>query len=144
MRWGKNIGSSKTKTKKRAGVAVYNRASSLETLVSFLYLLILINHKGSLSIFRCLNVALGFLSHLTIPTEGFVRLRVMWFPFSVVGWLFISYKCSTARWDHGKNRFFHWFFFPIGTREIKCDFNAHYPKKRLPKTRHEGTGTKQK
>lgn len=36
LRWGKNIGSSKTRTKKRAGVAVYNRASSLETLVSFL------------------------------------------------------------------------------------------------------------
>ena len=34
LRWGKNIGSSKTKTKKRAGAAVYNRASSLETLVS--------------------------------------------------------------------------------------------------------------
>jgi 23S rRNA maturation mini-RNase III len=33
-RWGKNIVSSKTKTKKRAGAAVYNRASSLETLVS--------------------------------------------------------------------------------------------------------------
>ncbi|CAK7356849.1 unnamed protein product [Dovyalis caffra] len=33
LRWGKNIGSSKTRTKKRAGVAAYNRASSLETLV---------------------------------------------------------------------------------------------------------------
>ncbi|GER46935.1 mini-ribonuclease 3 [Striga asiatica] len=33
LRWGKNINSSKTRTKKRAGVAVYNRASSLETLV---------------------------------------------------------------------------------------------------------------
>ncbi|XP_028076594.1 uncharacterized protein LOC114278693 isoform X3 [Camellia sinensis] len=32
LRWGKNIGSAKTRTKKRAGVAVYNRASSLETL----------------------------------------------------------------------------------------------------------------
>ncbi|KAG8380087.1 hypothetical protein BUALT_Bualt07G0157200 [Buddleja alternifolia] len=38
LRWGKNIGSSKTRTKKRAGVAVYNRASSLETLVGYLYL----------------------------------------------------------------------------------------------------------
>ncbi|KAL0319381.1 UNVERIFIED_CONTAM: Mini-ribonuclease 3 [Sesamum angustifolium] len=38
LRWGKNIGSSKTKTKKRAGSAVYNRASSLETLVGYLYL----------------------------------------------------------------------------------------------------------
>ncbi|GJU70864.1 ribonuclease III domain-containing protein [Tanacetum coccineum] len=38
LRWGKNISSSKTKTKKRAGVAVYNRASSLETLVGYLYL----------------------------------------------------------------------------------------------------------
>nr|XP_027073995.1 uncharacterized protein LOC113698385 [Coffea arabica] len=36
LRWGKNVGSSKTRTKKRAGVAVYNRASSLETLVSWL------------------------------------------------------------------------------------------------------------
>ena len=36
LRWGKNIGSAKTRTKKRAGVAVYNRASSLETLVSVL------------------------------------------------------------------------------------------------------------
>jgi len=34
LRWGKNIVSSKTKTKKRAGTAVYSRASSLETLVS--------------------------------------------------------------------------------------------------------------
>ncbi|KAI7983549.1 hypothetical protein LOK49_LG15G00916, partial [Camellia lanceoleosa] len=32
LRWGKNIGSAKTWTKKRAGVVVYNRASSLETL----------------------------------------------------------------------------------------------------------------
>ncbi|XP_027341363.1 uncharacterized protein LOC113854534 [Abrus precatorius] len=38
LRWGKNIGSSKTKTKKRAGAAVYSRASSLETLVGYLYL----------------------------------------------------------------------------------------------------------
>lgn len=39
LKWGKNIGSAaKTRTKKRAGVAVYNRASSLETLVGYLYL----------------------------------------------------------------------------------------------------------
>ncbi|KAL7598048.1 hypothetical protein Lser_V15G25293 [Lactuca serriola] len=38
LRWGKNISSSKTRTKKRAGVAVYNRASSLETLIGYLYL----------------------------------------------------------------------------------------------------------
>ncbi|KAJ1411168.1 Ribonuclease III domain [Sesbania bispinosa] len=38
LRWGKNIGSSKTKTKKRAGAAVYSRASSLETLIGYLYL----------------------------------------------------------------------------------------------------------
>uniref|UniRef100_A0A5B7A1Z8 Putative Ribonuclease III domain-containing protein n=2 Tax=Davidia involucrata TaxID=16924 RepID=A0A5B7A1Z8_DAVIN len=38
LRWGKNIGAAKTRTKKRAGVAVYNRASSLETLVGYLYL----------------------------------------------------------------------------------------------------------
>ncbi|XAR49947.1 Ribonuclease III [Bertholletia excelsa] len=38
IRWGKNIGSAKTRTKKRAGVAVYNRASSLETLIGYLYL----------------------------------------------------------------------------------------------------------
>ncbi|GAV87943.1 Ribonuclease_3 domain-containing protein [Cephalotus follicularis] len=38
LRWGKNIGSAKTRTRKRAGVAVYNRASSLETLIGHLYL----------------------------------------------------------------------------------------------------------
>lgn len=38
LRWGKNIISGKTRTKKRAGVAVYSRASSLETLIGFLYL----------------------------------------------------------------------------------------------------------
>ncbi|KAL6559962.1 hypothetical protein OROGR_005079 [Orobanche gracilis] len=38
LRWGKNINSSRTRTKKRAGIAVYNRASSLETLVGYLYL----------------------------------------------------------------------------------------------------------
>ncbi|KAG6727689.1 hypothetical protein I3842_02G137600 [Carya illinoinensis] len=38
LRWGKNIGSAKTRTKRRAGSAVYNRASSLETLVGYLYL----------------------------------------------------------------------------------------------------------
>ncbi|KAL5976643.1 hypothetical protein ACLOJK_020976 [Asimina triloba] len=38
LRWGKNIGSGKTRTVKRAGVAVYNRASSLEALVGYLYL----------------------------------------------------------------------------------------------------------
>ncbi|XP_021902964.1 uncharacterized protein LOC110818393 isoform X10 [Carica papaya] len=35
LRWGKNIGSAKTRSRKRAGVAVYNRASSLETLVDW-------------------------------------------------------------------------------------------------------------
>ncbi|KAM0933528.1 putative ribonuclease III [Dioscorea sansibarensis] len=38
LRWGKNISSSKTRTTKRAGVAVYSRASSLETLIGYLYL----------------------------------------------------------------------------------------------------------
>ncbi|CAL9767673.1 unnamed protein product [Musa acuminata subsp. burmannicoides] len=38
LRWGKNIVSSKTRTRKRVGVAVYNRASSFETLVGYLYL----------------------------------------------------------------------------------------------------------
>jgi ribonuclease-3 family protein len=38
LRWGKNSGSGKTRTKKRVGVAVYNSASSLETLVGYLYL----------------------------------------------------------------------------------------------------------
>ncbi|XP_047330850.1 mini-ribonuclease 3-like isoform X2 [Impatiens glandulifera] len=38
LRWGKNIISGKTRTKKRAGSAVYNRASSLETLIGYLYL----------------------------------------------------------------------------------------------------------
>ncbi|KAJ7963169.1 Ribonuclease III family protein [Quillaja saponaria] len=38
LRWGKNIVSAKTRTKKRAGAAVYTRASSLETLVGYLYL----------------------------------------------------------------------------------------------------------
>ncbi|XP_059643751.1 uncharacterized protein LOC132285575 [Cornus florida] len=38
LRWGKNIGAAKTRPKKRAGVAVYNRASSLETLIGYLYL----------------------------------------------------------------------------------------------------------
>uniref|UniRef100_A0A7C8ZPE7 Ribonuclease III n=2 Tax=Opuntia streptacantha TaxID=393608 RepID=A0A7C8ZPE7_OPUST len=38
LRWGKNINSAKTRTTKRAGVAVYNRASSLETLIGYLYL----------------------------------------------------------------------------------------------------------
>lgn len=38
LRWGKNVASTKTRTKRRVGVAVYNRASSLETLVGFLYL----------------------------------------------------------------------------------------------------------
>ncbi|XP_072981192.1 uncharacterized protein [Typha angustifolia] len=38
LRWGKNIATSKSRTTKRAGVAVYNRASSLETLIGYLYL----------------------------------------------------------------------------------------------------------
>ncbi|XP_022777218.1 uncharacterized protein LOC111318607 isoform X2 [Durio zibethinus] len=38
LRWGKNISSTKTRTKKRTGAAVYNRASSLETLIGYLYL----------------------------------------------------------------------------------------------------------
>jgi len=41
LRWGKNIGSAKTRTKKRAGAAVYNRASSLETLVRSMLLCVL-------------------------------------------------------------------------------------------------------
>ncbi|PON48135.1 Ribonuclease III domain containing protein [Parasponia andersonii] len=38
LRWGKNVGSARTRTKKRVGAAVYNRASSLETLIGYLYL----------------------------------------------------------------------------------------------------------
>ncbi|GLJ05170.1 hypothetical protein SUGI_0012620 [Cryptomeria japonica] len=38
IRWGKNRESGKTRTVRRAGAAVYNRASSLETLVGYLYL----------------------------------------------------------------------------------------------------------
>ncbi|XP_020099992.1 uncharacterized protein LOC109718261 [Ananas comosus] len=38
LRWGKNITTSKSRTTKRAGVAIYNRASSLETLIGYLYL----------------------------------------------------------------------------------------------------------
>ncbi|CAN1286652.1 Mini-ribonuclease 3 [Linum perenne] len=38
LKWGKNVGSAKTRTRRRAGSAVYNRASSLETLVGYLYL----------------------------------------------------------------------------------------------------------
>lgn len=38
LRWGKNIATNKTRTTKRVGVAVYNRASSLETLIGYLYL----------------------------------------------------------------------------------------------------------
>ncbi|WCJ39536.1 Ribonuclease III family protein [Euphorbia peplus] len=38
LRWGKNSGSAKTRTKKRVGTALYNRASSLETLIGYLYL----------------------------------------------------------------------------------------------------------
>ncbi|KAJ3694099.1 hypothetical protein LUZ60_009579 [Juncus effusus] len=38
LRWGKNIMTSKSKTRKRAGAAVYSRASSLETLIGYLYL----------------------------------------------------------------------------------------------------------
>lgn len=38
IRWGRNIQSGKTRTTRRAGAAVYSRASSLETLVGYLYL----------------------------------------------------------------------------------------------------------
>ncbi|CAN0878012.1 Mini-ribonuclease 3 [Linum grandiflorum] len=38
LKWGKNVGSAKTRTRRRAGSAVYNRASSLETLIGYLYL----------------------------------------------------------------------------------------------------------
>ncbi|KFK38723.1 hypothetical protein AALP_AA3G151500 [Arabis alpina] len=38
LRWGKNIGSVRTRSRRRAGTAVYNKASSLETLIGYLYL----------------------------------------------------------------------------------------------------------
>ncbi|XP_010465235.1 PREDICTED: uncharacterized protein LOC104745633 [Camelina sativa] len=38
LRWGKNLGSARTRTRRRAGNAVYNKASSLETLIGYLYL----------------------------------------------------------------------------------------------------------
>ncbi|KAK1576542.1 hypothetical protein Q3G72_014795 [Acer saccharum] len=38
LRWGKNVGTSKTRTRRRVGTAVYNRASSLEMLIGYLYL----------------------------------------------------------------------------------------------------------
>ncbi|XP_057458007.1 uncharacterized protein LOC130748779 [Lotus japonicus] len=60
LRWGKNITSSKTKTKKRAGAAVYNRASSLETLVGYLYL-------TNVHRLEKLMVALGFSVDSSVP-----------------------------------------------------------------------------
>ncbi|CAN6442000.1 unnamed protein product [Victoria cruziana] len=38
VRWGKNVQSGKTKAIKRVGVSTYKRASSLETLIGYLYL----------------------------------------------------------------------------------------------------------
>ncbi|VVA97532.1 unnamed protein product, partial [Arabis nemorensis] len=38
LKWGKNIGSVRTRSRRRAGTAVYNKASSLETLIGYLYL----------------------------------------------------------------------------------------------------------
>ncbi|KAK2639932.1 hypothetical protein Ddye_027727 [Dipteronia dyeriana] len=38
LRWGKNVGASKTQKRRRVGTTVYNRASSLETLIGYLYL----------------------------------------------------------------------------------------------------------
>uniref|UniRef100_M8B7M5 Putative 16.3 kDa protein in atpI 5'region n=1 Tax=Aegilops tauschii TaxID=37682 RepID=M8B7M5_AEGTA len=50
LRWGRNIVSSKTRTRKRAGIAVYNRASSLETLGIFP---ILVKGESNLCCFVC-------------------------------------------------------------------------------------------
>lgn len=38
VRWGKNVQTNHKKATKRAGAAVYSRASSLETLIGYLYL----------------------------------------------------------------------------------------------------------
>ncbi|XP_004297020.1 PREDICTED: uncharacterized protein LOC101314843 isoform X2 [Fragaria vesca subsp. vesca] len=64
LRWGKNISSAKTRTKKRAGAAVYNRASSLETLIGHLYL-------TDMKRLEEVMVKLGFLtdSSQLIPSE---------------------------------------------------------------------------
>lgn len=80
LRWGKNINSSKTRTKKRAGAAVYNRASSLETLVSSL-------------------VFSGFPSDNNILTKNnelvFVRVHKILMTLSyVVGWIPLPDKCE--------------------------------------------------
>ncbi|KAF8388822.1 hypothetical protein HHK36_025502 [Tetracentron sinense] len=68
LRWGKNTRSGKTRTTKRAGVAVYNRASSLETLVGYLYLT---NMKRLEEIMLKLGFSTGASTELILKeTEG--------------------------------------------------------------------------
>ncbi|XP_078439143.1 uncharacterized protein LOC144709461 [Wolffia australiana] len=62
LRWGKNVVSGKTRTKKRAGVQVYSRASSLETLIGFLYLT---NVKRLEDMMR----RLGFSAGVAVPED---------------------------------------------------------------------------
>lgn len=73
LRWGKNINSSKTRTTKRAGVAVYNRASSLETLIGYLYLT---NPKRLEDMMSKLGFSLG-VSNQTILEDVNMELKKM-------------------------------------------------------------------
>ncbi|KAK6914767.1 Ribonuclease III domain [Dillenia turbinata] len=78
LRWGKNVGSGKTtRTKKRAGVAVYNRASSLETLVGYLYLT---NMKRLDEVMQKLGFANGASTLLILEEENKKVIVAEWVP----------------------------------------------------------------
>ncbi|ESQ29971.1 hypothetical protein EUTSA_v10011744mg [Eutrema salsugineum] len=73
LRWGKNVGSVKTRSTRRAGVAIYNKASSLETLIGYLYLA---NGKRLEEIMQKLGFSSGSATEKMIK-EGKHKLSVL-------------------------------------------------------------------
>ncbi|KAM3267692.1 mini-ribonuclease 3 isoform X3 [Capsicum chacoense] len=113
LRWGKNVGSGKTKTKKRAGVAVYNRASSLETLVGYLYL-------TNVQRLEEIMLKLGFhIGNSTLPIVE--RIDGMMVPHPTIHHppptrLTPFFLCMTLRWmTSGIDSYFHLICGPISS-----------------------------
>lgn len=80
LRWGRNIVSSKTRTRKRAGIAVYNRASSLETLVcNTLKLCIILFYAAICVEANCHIVGLVFCKIGYLYLTNFKRLEQLMF-----------------------------------------------------------------
>ncbi|CAD6240285.1 unnamed protein product [Miscanthus lutarioriparius] len=92
LRWGRNIVSSKTRTRKRAGIAVYNRASSLETLVCSTLKLHWISLPHKFQTVRATDVSIGL--HKWCLFTTYCRRAALKFPENNPSFCHTSTTCN--------------------------------------------------